>query len=133
MLEIVLTSLVIFMLLVLISAKKPKKRSARVCPHGNLINDIEFPDLPQAQEISMVELEQNSNPVLPYSSIPDVVGNMWKTTGSLPNIDGMGRYQTSWSESPETKTWNRYSIDRFGGMADFVKGTSPCKNTEMSN
>ena len=85
-------------------------------------------------ESSMVELEASLRPSMASADLPDLVGNMWNTEGSLPEIDTMGRYVTSWNSDYETPTWNRYSPSNIckAGVKGMTNARFPSKTVEFS-
>ena len=86
------------------------------------------------EESSMVELEASLRPSMASADLPDLVGNMWNTEGSLPDIDTMGRYVTSWNSDYETPTWNRYSPSNIckAGVKGMTNARFPSKTVEFS-
>lgn len=81
-------------------------------------------------ERSLVELETDCpcSDGVGRNKKPDIVRNMWKSVQSLPDVDSVGQYVTSWNRDLETQSWNRYNIDRAGGLLGYVNSISPSKN-----
>lgn len=78
-------------------------------------------------ERPLAELEAGMERVVKDPSKPDLVKNMWKTDFSYPSVDSLGQYVTTWSRDCETPSWNRYNINRAGGMAGYVDSVTPSK------
>lgn len=106
---------------------KPKPHYCGMTPEMQML------EAAPPMETSMVELETSCRPSSAHMELPDLVGNMWNTENSMPDIDKMGRYVTSWNSDFETPTWNRFSLSKScGGVRGMSEARSPSKTVEFS-
>jgi hypothetical protein len=125
MLEIIIALVVLMLIMVMYKKRKTKCACA---PKRMSVAD------PFRTETSLLELEANPRSFA-KDGLPDIVGNMWNVEGSLPEIDGKGRYRTTSNLDFETPTWNRYSMTKAcagRGLSHMAKVRSPTKDVVLS-
>ena len=122
--EFIIGILVLLLIFLLFKGKK----SGKHVHTADCVTRI-IPPTPIESETSLIELEANCRRAgsIANADMPDIVGNMWNTETSFPELDSKMRYVTTTGSDFETPSWNRYSLSHICSLDKMAKAVFPSK------